>query len=69
LFVACTPADISDDKGLIQIIKANLTFFKKKRVNTPKITVLLDNGYHKQKIDKGLQICQNLQMGIPILTK
>ena len=55
MFVACTPANISDDKGLIQIIKANLTFFKKKKVNTPKITVLLDNGYHKQKLEKELQ--------------
>ena len=55
MFVACTPANISDDKGLIQIIKANLNFFKKKKVNTPKITVLLDNGYHKQKLEKELQ--------------
>jgi len=55
LFVACTPANISDDKGLIQIIKANLNFFKKKKVNTPKITVLLDNGYHKQKLEKELK--------------
>jgi transposase len=55
LFVACTPANISDDKGLIQIIKANLNFFKKKKVNTPKITVLLDNGYHKQKLEKEIK--------------
>mgnify|MGYP005864627747 CR=1 FL=1 len=57
LFVACTPANIiyTDDKGLIQIIKDNLSFFKKKKVNTPKITVLLDNGYHKQKLEKELK--------------
>ena len=47
--------NISDDKGLIQIIKANIIFFKKKPVNTLKITVLLDNGYHKQKLEKELK--------------
>ena len=40
---------------MIQIIKANIIFFKKKPVNTPKITVLLDNGYHKQKLEKELK--------------
>ena len=55
LFVACTPANISDDKGLIQIVKDNIAFFKKKKVNTPKITVLLDNGYRKQKLEKELK--------------
>jgi transposase len=55
LFAHCTPANITDDKGLIQIIKDNLKFFKKKKVNTPKVTVLLDNGYHKPKLEKELQ--------------
>ena len=42
-------------KDWFKIIKANLTFFKKKRVNTPKIIVLLDNGYHKQKLEKEIK--------------
>jgi Transposase DDE domain len=60
-FVKCTAANISDDEGLLEIIKANKEYF----LNLPEghiITILLDNGYHKEfleneieKIDKQLR--------------
>jgi len=44
-FVKCTPANLSDDEGLLNIIKENKEYF----LNLPEgksITILLDNGYH-----------------------
>ena len=55
LFAHCTPANISDDQGLIEMIEKNIDYFKQKQVNTKKITILLDNGYHKQKLEKKLK--------------
>lgn len=45
-FTHCTPAHISDDEGLIEMFKNNIDYFKRKPVNLPKITILLDSGYH-----------------------
>jgi transposase len=55
LFVHCTPANVSDDQGLLEMITKNLEFFKQKRVSTKKITILLDNGYHKEKLETELR--------------
>jgi Transposase DDE domain len=55
LFVHCTPANVSDDKGLVEMLTKNLDYFKKKPVNIKKITILLDNGYHKEKLEKELK--------------
>ena len=54
LFVVCTPANVSDDRGLVELLsqKQTLTYFKSKPVNTKKITILLDNGYHKDYLEK-----------------
>jgi ribosomal protein L23 len=41
--------------GLVGIIQQKIDFFKQKQVNTKKITILLDNGYHKDKIETELQ--------------
>lgn len=49
-FTHCTPANISDDQGLIEMLTANIDYFKCKPMNIPKITILLDNGYHPDKI-------------------
>jgi len=49
-FTHCTPANISDDQGLIEMLTANINYFKSKPMNVPKITILLDNGYHPDKI-------------------
>ena len=49
-FTHCTPANISDDQGLIEMLTANIDYFKAKPMNIPKITILLDHGYHPNKI-------------------
>lgn len=49
-FVKCTTAKISDDEGLLEIIKENKDYF----LNLPDghiITMLLDNGYHKEYLE------------------
>ena len=54
-FTHCTKANISDDQGLIEMFSANIDYFKYKPVNIPKITILLDNGYHPQKLKAALK--------------
>lgn len=54
-FTLCTPANISDDDGLLMMLILNLQYFKSKPVNIPKITILLDNGYHLDKLTKTLE--------------
>ncbi len=49
-FTYCTKANISDDQGLIEMLTINIDYFKLKPSELPKITILLDNGYHPQKI-------------------
>ncbi len=49
-FVHCTPANVSDDQGLIEMIRANKEYF----LNLPPqhmLTILLDNGYHKDYLE------------------
>ena len=53
-FTYCTPADISDDVGLLEMVRNNIEYFKSKPVNIPKITILLDHGYHIDSLVKGL---------------
>jgi hypothetical protein len=56
LFIVCTAANVSDDKGLVELLtqKQALNYFKSKPVNTKKITILLDNGCHKEYLEKEL---------------
>lgn len=54
-FVHCTPANVSDDQGLIAMLTQNIEFFRKKPVNIPKITILLDHGYHLNTLIQALQ--------------
>jgi len=54
-FTHCTPANVSDDQGLIELLSHNLDYFRAKPVNIPKITRLLDNGYHPDKLTAALQ--------------
>lgn len=49
-FTHCTKASISDDAGLLEMLKNNIDYFQSKPVNIPKITILLDNGYHPDKL-------------------
>ena len=46
---------MSDDVGLIEMLKDNIDYFKSKPVNIPKITILLDHGYHLEKITTELK--------------
>lgn len=54
-FTYCTKASVSDDNGLISLLSHNLDYFHAKPVNIPKITILLDHGYHPDKIAAALQ--------------
>jgi hypothetical protein len=44
----------ADDQGLIELLSNHLDYFRAKPVNIPKITILLDHGYHPNKIAKAL---------------
>ena len=54
MFATCTPANISDDQGLIELLTLNIDYFKSKPSELPKTTILLDNGYHPDTIEKAL---------------
>lgn len=54
-FTHCTKANVSDDQGLVELLSRNLDYFRAKPVNIPKITILLDHGYHPNKITAELQ--------------
>lgn len=66
-FTHCTPANISDDQGLIDMLTTHINYFKLKPMNVPKITILLDNGYHPKKIITGLtRVYSNIMRKIKI---
>ncbi|MDJ0593599.1 MAG: transposase [Pleurocapsa sp. MO_226.B13] len=54
-FTHCTKANLSDDAGLIEMLVNNIEYFRAKPVNIPKITILLDNGYHPEKLMEELK--------------
>lgn len=54
-FTHCTKANLSDDQGLIEMLSNNIDYFQAKPVNIPKITILLDNGYHPEKLMEELK--------------
>ena len=54
-FTHCRRANLSDDAGLLEMLIDNLNYFKSKPVNIPKITILPDNGYHPDKLQKELE--------------
>ena len=54
-FVHCTQANMSDDKGLIEMLSKNISYFKDKPLNIEKITILLDHGYHPKSLQKELE--------------
>ncbi|MGL6283556.1 MAG: hypothetical protein ACRC2J_14240 [Microcoleaceae cyanobacterium] len=49
-FSHCTKASLSDDQGLIEMLTKNIDYFKLKPEELPKITILVDQGYHPAKI-------------------
>lgn len=54
-FTHCTKANVSDDLGLIEMLSQNLDYFKSKPLELPKITILVDHGYHPEKITQALE--------------
>lgn len=54
-FTLCTPANVSDDAGLIELLTQNMDYFRSKPVNIPKITLLLDHGYHPERLQSALE--------------
>ena len=54
-FSHCTKANVWDGQGLIEMLIANIDYFKSKPVNIPKITLLLDQRYHPQVIMAALE--------------
>ena len=54
-FTHCTKASLSDDAGLVEMLEQNINYFKSKPVNIPKITILLDHGYHLDNLSKALK--------------
>ena len=47
---------VTDDPGLIEMLSLNIDDFKAKPVNIPKITILIDHGYHLNLIIVALQV-------------
>jgi len=54
-FTHCTKANVSDDQGLIEMLSKNIDYFKSKPMELPKTTILLDNGYHPDKLTQALE--------------
>ena len=53
-FVKCTTAKISDDDGLLAMIKENKDYFRT-LPDGHTITILLDNGYHQEYLEAEIQ--------------
>lgn len=53
-FTHCTPANVTDDQGLIEMLLQNIDYFKAKPADIPQITILVDHGYHPEKIISAL---------------
>jgi transposase len=54
-FTYLTKANISDDQGLIEMLTLYIDYFKLKPEDIPIITILLDSGYHIEKLIQGLE--------------
>lgn len=54
-FTHCTKASISDNQGLIEMLSINIDYFQSKPIELPKITILIDNGYHPEKLTQALE--------------
>ena len=54
-FTHCTKASLSDDLGLIEMLSINIDYFKSKPIELPKITILIDHGYHPDKLTQALE--------------
>lgn len=46
---------MSDDQGLIEMLSLNIDYFKARPLDLPKLTILVDHGYHPESITEALQ--------------
>ncbi|KAM3115035.1 transposase [Phormidesmis sp. 146-33] len=64
-FTHCTRANVTDDQGLIEMLTQNIDYFRQKPSDLPKATLLLDHGYHPDKLQKALeQVCPEIMTKI-----
>ena len=54
-FVHCTKANVSDDQGLIEMLTTHIDYFKERPDDLPKLTILVDNGYHPSVLIAALE--------------
>lgn len=54
-FTHCTKANVTDDAGLVEMLTQNIDYFRSKPMNIPKITILLDHGYHPDHLTQELE--------------
>jgi len=54
-FTHLTKANVSDDQGLIEMLTVNIEYFKSKPDDMPITTILLDSGYHVEKLTTELE--------------
>lgn len=55
LFTYWTSANVSDDQGAIEMLTKRIDYFKAKPMKVGKITILLDHGYHPEKLRVALE--------------
>ena len=53
-FVRCTKASVSDEDGLLEIIRENKQYFLELPLGCV-VTILLDNGYHKEHLEQEIK--------------
>jgi transposase len=54
-FTHCTRANVTDDQGLIEMLLQNIDYFREKPVELATTTIMLDHGYHPEKIQEALE--------------
>jgi hypothetical protein len=54
-FTHCTRANVSDDAGLKEKFTLKIDYLKSKPIDIPKITILLDHGYHPEYLTQELE--------------
>jgi len=54
-FTHGTRANLWDDPGLIEMFTLNIDYFQSKPLDIPKITILLDHGYHPEYLSEELE--------------
>ncbi len=67
-FTPCTKASVSDVQGLMEMLSANIDCFNCKPVNIPKVTILVEHGYHLSSIIPALQAIYSGMMSKIVLS-